>query len=132
MMTAEMAIALSGIGTAVIEGAGFIIALQSFKRDAETKSQASISLAAAKDQKHTDDITHLEGDVQRAYDKAQEVAIHMNDRFEKLEIRQQTGDIATAKIAVGVEHILEGIATLTHGQDTLNSKLDEHIIRSQA
>jgi hypothetical protein len=126
-MTAEMGIALASIATCVLEGAGFIIALQSFKHDAATKDEARVSLASAKDQKHTDDITHLESDVQRAYDKAQEVAVHMNERFEKLEGRQQLGDIATAVIGQDVKHILEGIGGLTTLVTQYNQKVDEHL-----
>ena len=122
-MTIDLAVSLASIAGTLILAATLIVSMQTARRDRDSL----VASTAAKDQKYTDDISHIEREAQRAYDKAEEVAIHVNERFEKLETRQRDGDILTAEIGSDVKHILEGISTLSQGQTALSEKMDRHI-----
>ena len=122
-MTVELAIGLADIGATLIMAGTLVISMQGARRERD----ARVAETAAKDQKYTDDIAHIEREAKRAYGKAEEVAKDVNKRFEKIESRQQDGDIVTAEIGRDVKHILDGIATLTQGQKDLGDKLDRHV-----
>ena len=122
-MTIDLAVSLASIAGTLILAATLIVSMQTARRDRDSL----VASTAAKDQKYTDDIANIEREAQRAYDKAEEVASHVNERFEKLETRQRDGDILTAEIGSDVKHILEGISTLSQGQTALSEKMDRHI-----
>jgi seryl-tRNA synthetase len=122
-VTVELAIGLADIVGTLIMALALILSMQATRRDRD----ARVADTAKKDQKYTDDIAHIEREAGRAYDKAQEVANHVNERFEKLESRQRDGDILTAEIGSDVKHVLEGITTLAKGQSDLAEKLDRHV-----
>ena len=115
-MTIDLAVSLASIAGTLILAATLIVSMQTARRDRDS----IVASTAAKDQKYTDDIANIEREAERAYQKAQEVADHVNERFKEIEARQQSGDITTAKIAVGVDHIIEGI-------EKLDAKLERHI-----
>ena len=122
-MTIDLAVSLASIAGTLILAATLIVSMQTARRDRDSL----VASTSAKDQKYTDDIANIEREAQRAYDKAEEVASHVNERFEKLETRQRDGDILTAEIGSDVKHILEGISTLSQGQTALSEKMDRHI-----
>ena len=115
-MTIDLAVSLASIAGTLIMAVTLVLSMKSNRRDRDSM----IAATAARDQKFTDDISHIELEAERAYQKAQEVADHVNERFKEIEARQQSGDITTAKIAVGVDHIIEGI-------EKLDAKLERHI-----